>query len=831
MVGRHRSGCDQDLIYMKLDPSQQPTRPWTVYLIHHSHTDVGYTETQNRIEKRHGDFTDQALRIIADKSQMGFVWNNECHWALERWLQKASPAKREELAVAVRAGRFGLSGGYLHFTELLDEHTARQVLARAQSFGAGIGVLVDTAIHADINGFSWGYSQALHDSGVKNLLMFLHPHHGLAPLDKRQTPFWWETPNGDHVFVWLGEHYNVGNVMGLCPRGHLTHGMKDEWSPKNQVDDDGLISEFRLPRYLRQLENDGFTGSIVPMAISGMTSDNAPPNIDIARFAEDWNSRHGDNIRIEMTTASKFANLARGHFQDVPTYRGDWPDWWSDGFASQPDEVRICRQAQRDYTRARSIAKHQNFQIPTGHAERAEFNIALYTEHTFGHADSVLSPWDGAVKTVAGMKRRYAYQAAEAAEEVLDEVEVNCGALPLSTDRPFIFRVVNPTGQPLRDYVRLYLEGPDFSNREMDCVVLDIAKGLVLPAQKMFAPRGMAWGVWLDLAPHENRDLEMKESLLTLSTTERNCTDFIYYNLTTLPDVTGIEGNSDLRVTAKSIESSHVQITWNEDGIISWLDRSSGRDLLDANRQHNAWTPVYERTPVLPTNSADAQCLSRGRIGRNRKGSNVERTAGKIVSATAVSAGPLFASVQIDYALSGCGIIRLFLTVWKNAPRVDIALQVHKDSVWDPENLFISLPFTTGEGDTLWIDKMGAAIRPGIDQLPGSCTDFYTMQAGFVLAGKKFGIAIAAPDAPLLQLGDLEHGQRLLMDAPGLANRPLRPYGWLLSNYWETNFEATVGGFHEFRYRMEWGAHLDTAEKALDCCRALNFTAQAFRAS
>ena len=810
--------------------AHKTTRPWTVYLIHHSHTDIGYTETQKRIEKRHVDFTDQALQIIAEKSQPGFVWNNECHWALERWLREASTERRQELADAVHAGRFGVSGSFLHFTELVDDHTARQSLARAQNFGSEIGVSVDTAIHADINGFSWGYSQALHDSGIRNLMMFLHPHHGLA-LERRQAPFWWETPKGDKVFVWMGEHYNVGNVMGLCPRGHLTHAMKDEWSPKNHADDGGMISELRLPRYLRQLEIDGYVGSIVPLAISGTTTDNSPPNSEIARFADDWNSRHGDQIRIEMTTASRFANLAREHFQDVPTYCGDWPDWWSDGFASQPDEVRICRQAQRDYARARSMAKHHSFEIPSLVAERAELNLALYTEHTFGHADSVQAPWDGAVKMVAGLKRRYALQAAEAVEEILDEVETHLGALPLSPHRPFIFRAVNPTDQAVSDYVRLYLEGPDFSNREMDCVIHDLTTGEILPAQKMSAPRGMAWSVWLDLAPHESRDLEMKESLLTISTVERNCTDFIHYNVGGLSDVIGSEGISDLTVTPTSIESPHVRITWIEDGIASWLDRSSGRDLLDPNRNHGAFTPVYERTPVVPSNNSEAQMSCRGRIGRNRKGANVERTAGRIRSAHPISAGPLFASVEIDYELPGCSMARLILTVWKHAPRVDVALQVHKDSVWDPENLYICLPFTTGEGETLWIDKMGAPVRPGVDQLPGTGTDFYTMQAGFALAGEELGIAIAAQDAPLLQLGDLKHGPRLLMGAPDLAERPQRPYGWLLSNYWETNFEATVGGFHEFRYRMEWGGHLNTPEKALDCCKALNFPAQSFRAS
>jgi len=662
--------------------------------------------------------------------------------------------------------------------------------------------------------------------------MFLHPHHGVTPLDRRQMPFWWETPSGEKVFVWLGEHYNIGNVMGLCPRAHLTHGLKDEWVPGFNVDDGGMISRLRLPRYLRQLELDGYPQSIVPMAISGTTSDNAPPNGEIARFARAWNERHGDTIKLEMTTASRFANLARENFTGVPTYRGDWPDWWSDGFVSQSDEVRLCRQAQRDYARAHSLAGHHGLEIPDALRDQVEESIALYTEHTFGHADSILSPWDSAVKMVAGMKRVHALRAVEASEEILDELEGRLGAEPLSPDRPFVFRVVNALDRPVRDCVRLYLEGPDFANRNLACVIRDLSTGEVLPSQNIEAPRGIAWGVWLELAPFETRDLAMEEGLLTLSRSERNFTDFIYHGLTQLSDVVGAEGPPSLDAGKTALESPFVRITWEVGGeIASWVDKLSGTDLLDPSRHHGAFTPVYDRTPVEPANNAMAQMVARGRIGRNRKGPGALISQGRIKSVEPLSAGPIFSAVQINYEVTGCSMFRLILVAWKDAPRVEATLQIHKDSVWDPENLYVALPFTTGQPETLWLDKPGAAVRPVIDQLPGSLTDFYTMQSGFALSSDANGLAIGCPDAPLLQLGDLVHGRRLLMGAPGLSERPIRPYGWLMSNYWETNFEATIGGFHEFRYRVEWGMHLASASDALACCGILNTGLSAFRTS
>jgi hypothetical protein len=50
-----------------------------------------------------------------------------------------------------------------------------------------------------------------------------------------------------------------------------------------------------------------------------------------------------------------------------------------------------------------------------------------------------------------------------------------------------------------------------------------------------------------------------------------------------------------------------------------------------------------------------------------------------------------------------------------------------------------------------------------------------------------------------------------------------------MTNYWETNFEASLGGFHEFRYRIRWGTELADPQKALAACRALGAEPLVFR--
>lgn len=39
-------------------------RKWKLYLIHHSHTDIGHTDCQEKIERYHADYFRQAMAIL-----------------------------------------------------------------------------------------------------------------------------------------------------------------------------------------------------------------------------------------------------------------------------------------------------------------------------------------------------------------------------------------------------------------------------------------------------------------------------------------------------------------------------------------------------------------------------------------------------------------------------------------------------------------------------------------------------------------------------------------------------------------------------------------------
>lgn len=60
----------------------------TIYLIHHSHTDIGYTQMQQRIQRWQIYFIKQAIQII--KQQPEFVWNCEQFWPIEKFWEVAT---------------------------------------------------------------------------------------------------------------------------------------------------------------------------------------------------------------------------------------------------------------------------------------------------------------------------------------------------------------------------------------------------------------------------------------------------------------------------------------------------------------------------------------------------------------------------------------------------------------------------------------------------------------------------------------------------------------------------------------------------------------------
>lgn len=71
-------------------------KPWKLFVIQHSHTDVGYTERQEKIQQYHVNYIRQALHIFEEietgrrPDWKGYKWVCETFWPVESFLEKAT---------------------------------------------------------------------------------------------------------------------------------------------------------------------------------------------------------------------------------------------------------------------------------------------------------------------------------------------------------------------------------------------------------------------------------------------------------------------------------------------------------------------------------------------------------------------------------------------------------------------------------------------------------------------------------------------------------------------------------------------------------------------
>ena len=201
-------------------------------------------------------------------------------------------------------------------------------------------------------------------------------------------------------------------------------------------------------------------------------------------------------------------------------------------------------------------------------------------------------------------------------------------------------------------------------------------------------------------------------------------------------------------------------------------------------------------------------------MGRNRKAVHTLRDFGRLTDARVTDFGPVMSRVILTYEVRGCRSAELILTSYRDLARLDVDFRLHKESRLEPENVYLALPFARPDA-VFYADKTGCVFRPRIDQIPGTCTDYYELQNAVAWVRGGRSLLVELPDAPMISMGSLlPHDIRLAGDPLRKNTDPV--YSWVMNNFWETNFRASLGGFYQFRYSLRL---MDT-DRAEECFAA-----------
>ena len=804
-------------------------RTWHIDVLHHSHTDIGYTARQELICRQHAGFLREAVRILrridageAD-DQEGFRWQCENFWQIEQFLKEADRQEKTDLVRYVREGRIGLSASYLNLTDLIDDTVLREHLQKAQNWARENGTAMNSAMTADVNGYSAALPDALAEAGVRYFYSAVHTHHGMYPLHRNPAFFRWRGPEGKSVLVFSGEHYHWGHVLGLCPRGVSSFMLNDdilyetesgrllstdaETTEREETD----IAEKRISRYLAGLEEYGWPLDFIPVFVSGILSDNSPPNGRVAERVNRLNERFSGRVTLGMTTLDSFFRKLEQAGTEIPEYSGYWTDWWADGIGSTPEAVKLYREAQRSRRFAARLDPDGKYTDAALRQEAGD-NLMLFAEHTWGHSASVSDPFSTLVVSMQMKKTGYAVNANNAANSLLDGVLAGLGNRVIRPERPGLARAINPYPFPLTAPAAVTLLGwetPEGKAQEARPLALrDLKTGELLPTRTGRGPRGRVAEAVLTLAPGENRDLQLEylpAGRGMAPHTPGMCAD-------AMTDLAGISG---LALPEIIETESFLLRTDAGKGIVSAVSRQTGTELIDPAGYHGLFTLLYKVTPATGPVSA-----FRRQMGRRRETVNTREYAARPKHFAVTERNGVSVTLHIDYDLEGTDGCSLDLKVFQRIPRMDACVRIRKKSCLDPEEIQLAMPFVTDGDNETWIDKTGCVIRPGLDQLPGTCQAFWCVQNGILRRGKRFDLLIGSPDVPLVSFGDGEKGPVTLCDGrSGELNRA-EIRSRIMNNYWETNFAADLGGWHEFRYVVAL-EQPDEPERQLYRCAAL----------
>ncbi|MBT8305559.1 MAG: hypothetical protein KJN85_01350, partial [Maribacter sp.] len=230
----------------------EPIKEWTIHLVQHSHTDIGYTRSQTEILTEHLRFIDYALDYCDQTDhypdEAKFSWTCEAAWTVREYLKNRPKEQIDRLLRRIKEGRIEVTGMFFNFSEIIDE-TALAIQTQALSHFKERGIDVNTAMQNDVNGIGWAMIDLYKNTGVKYLTMGQHGHRAQVPFDK-PTSFWWESNAGNRLLAYRSEHYMHGNALSLTS---------------------GEIDQFRanLSQYLHELEEKGYPYDKTAFQFSG----------------------------------------------------------------------------------------------------------------------------------------------------------------------------------------------------------------------------------------------------------------------------------------------------------------------------------------------------------------------------------------------------------------------------------------------------------------------------------------------------------------------------------------------------------------------------------
>ncbi len=701
----------------------KPVRKWVVYLLPHSHVDIGYTHVQTDVEKAQWRYLEMGIEAARKSANFPagsrFKWNTEVLWAVDSYLKQAAPEKKRQFLDAVKAGRVGLDALYGNeLTGLCRPEELIRLVGFASRLSNLTGARIESAMITDVPGYTWGIVPTFAQAGVK--YFSIGPNGGDRIGHTIQAwgdkPFWWVGPNGkDRVLVWMTGtgYYRV------------------------------FQSPEMLHNYLSGLEAKGYPYDMVQ--VRHCLGDNGAPDVDFADTVNKWNATYAYPKLVISTTAAMFRDFEKRYGDKLPVAKGDFTPYWEDGAASSARETALNRASADRLTQAEALfAMLDPKAYPADDFYRAWRDVILYDEHTWGAHNSISQPDAPFVKSQWAIKQANALEGDKQSHELLRRSGVSAG-----TEKDLrAIDVFNTSSWERTGLVTLSAEFSAGRNR----VIAE--NGKPLASQRLTT--GELVFVAHNVPPFGANRYQLEPGACP----------------------------SGSRLTAENnqINSRGLTLRINPQtgAIESLFSRTLNRELVEKKSDSGLNDYLY-----LP--------------GSDLKG--LQRNGPAKVSVK--ENGPVVASLLVESEAPGCNKLSREVRLVDGVEEIEIIDVVDKKAIRSKEGVHFGFSFNV-PNPSVSMDVPWAVVRPEIDQIPGACKNWFTVQRWVDIANKNYGVTWATPDAPLVEIGGVTANLIGSLSDPKVWMDHIEPsqtiYSWVMNNHWHTNYRAEQDGPTAFRY-------------------------------
>ncbi|GAA2374089.1 glycoside hydrolase family 38 C-terminal domain-containing protein [Nonomuraea africana] len=755
-----------------------PQRHWDVFVVHHSHLDIGYTDPQGTVLRHHLDYLDAALRLTEESADWPddarFRWTVESSMPALRWLAVRPRDLVEAFKERVREGLIEVTA--LPF-QLHTEACSTEELYRQLRFTQELPTR--SAMHTDVPGAVVGLVDALNAAGVRYLAAAHNWAGRSVPYlhggDQLTRPFRWRAPSGNELLVWFtdtphGMAYMEGNTVGLADSFELADDL--------------------LPRYLSALAGKGYPygpGTFgwqgpdadrapyeldaLHLRVQGAHADNAGPSIVPASIVREWNTRWAYPRLRSAINSDFFAHVEERYHDRLAVHEGDWTDWWADGLGSGARPLGYVRRAQSALRAAETLHTLAGADA-TERIDLAYDKVALFNEHTWGAAN----PWEDAEEAgdSGGLqwtrKSAGAYDAQDDSADLLQAGMRRFGRQFGGTG----FVVVNPGTQTRTDVVRAFLPR-DIVPLEQPIALVDERTGE-------------------RIAHHEEVvhpvDWPTRPIGRHVSAVVRDLPGYGYAFVSIQPG----EPVETREIDEAAIENEFYRVSYDirEGYLRSIFDKVAGRELVNADAAAGFGQYVYDRYATAPhfnhmsghVGAHDRTLLGDRAIGRHAAVVKAERTA-------------IGEKLVVELQAKGVDWVRTTIELHAGVPRLDLTYQLAKQGTPAKEAVFVAFPFASEGPPSAW--ELTGGVGGGA-RVPGSAAYMLPIRHWITFDDPALSIAWATLEAPLVQLGTI-HMPYAPFPAT-LDEEQGTVYSWALNNIWDTNFPTQQQGETTFRYAV-----------------------------